>query len=695
MTRMSWFVACLLAICFAFEQSKSVGAEEQSKKVPPPFPYDLLEADLTAASRFCGPARTELVRRGLITDDPSLSGQWSNQGHVHVPSGSNVLLASNEQPSSEQAVSIRISDNAPQASQQHEAVAYATEQAHAGCFDGDPFPSAKKCQACHPGHYREWSVSSHAYAQLSPVFNAMSNRLIQANNGTLGDFCIRCHTPVGMALDEPIAMSNMDRHPAAREGVTCVVCHRINQNWGKGAGRIALVAGGLNAPIYGPTGNNVLAEVLANPDRYGVMKSDDDPATRGRTVHAEVVPFFALTTPSVCGSCHDVFAPNGFRLEDAFSEFKASPAARKKYQNCQDCHMGVSPGEASGYAFAPAAKVGNVSTPPRKRTNHMIAGPDYSIVHPGLFPHNPYAVREEHAAFADDLETGLATMREWLQFDYRAGWGTEKFERNRPDGYSFPVAWESQARRFRAADVLREQFDLLDEAAQARHQVLSAGYKLGDIVLDKAGHDGIRFRVNVFNGTDGHSVPTGFDAERLVFLRVTVWDRNGQLVFVSGDLDPNGDVRDSHSLYVHNGELPLDPQLFSLQTRFLTRNIRGGEREQIVPVPYSLDPLPYTRPETRPFTVLGRPIGARKQKQNIEVGGKRWAKYHIDRSQLTCNGPYSAQVDLVAGMVPVNLIHFIASAGFDYHMSAREVADAVVDGQMVLHSASSTFQIDE
>ena len=71
---------------------------------------------------------------------------------------------------------------------------------------------------------------------------------------------------------------------------------------------------------------------------------------------------------------------------------------------------------------------------------------------------------------------------------------------------------------------------------------------------------------------------TGFDAERLVFVRVTVVDRNGRLVFVSGDLDPNGDVRDSHSVFVHNGEIPIDRQLFSLQSRFVTRNIRGGER---------------------------------------------------------------------------------------------------------------------
>lgn len=663
-------------------------------RLPQPSQLRLPASAARNSSRVCNPAVEEMKRLGVTVPgkDPL------RQASAHHPPQITLSTSVANRPShaSGHPVTYRIGDvDPPGEPARPKVVDVAVNHAHAGCFDGDPFPSAKKCQSCHPGHYREWSVSPHAYAQLSPVFNAMSSKLIELNNGTFGDFCIRCHTPVGMALGEPIVISNIDRHPAAREGITCVVCHRINQNWGKGSGRQALVAGGLNAPIYGPIGNQILADVMMDPDRYGVLSAENDPAIRARSVHQEVIPFFALTTPATCGACHDVFAPNGFRLEDAFSEFKASPAARQKFQNCQDCHMGVSPGQASGYAFAPAAKVGNVVSPPRKRTNHMIIGPDYSIIHPGLFPHNPEAVREEHPAFQDEVETGLATMRQWLQFDHRAGWGTEAFERNVTEENSFPQAWQSQARRFRARDILNDQFQLLNEANRARHQVLSAGYKLGDIQLDKADRRGIQFRVKVFNGTDGHGVPTGFDAERLVFLRVSVWDRNGQLVFVSGDLDPNGDTRDSHSFYVHNGELPLDRQLFSLQTRFLTRNVRGGEREQILAVPYSLDPLPFVRPETRPFTVLGRPLGARKHKQNIEPNGERWARYSIKRSQLTCAGPYSARVELVAGMVPVNLIQEISSVGFDYNMSAREIADAVVAGHMVLQSSSTVFQVDE
>jgi hypothetical protein len=40
----------------------------------------------------------------------------------------------------------------------------------------------------------------------------------------------------------------------------------------------------------------------------------------------------------------------------------------------------------------------------------------------------------------------------------------------------------------------------------------------------------------------------------------------------------------------------------------------------------------------------------------------------------------------MAGMVPPNLIDEIKDVGFDYGMSPREVADAVVAGQIVVWS---------
>lgn len=572
---------------------------------------------------------------------------------------------------------------------QQTVINHAVDQAHAECFQSTPFPSAEACAKCHPQHYREWATSPHAYAQMSPVFNAMSSKLIKLTNGTLGDFCIRCHTPVGMALKEPIAMSNMDRAPAAREGVTCVVCHRVNQAWGKGAGRLALVSGDVNQAVYGPIGSRVLYDVLNNPDEYGVLTTRMNSGERAREIHYKSHRFFQLTTSGFCGSCHDVFAPNGFRLEDAFSEYKQSHSARECGQNCQDCHMGRIPGKPLGYDVAPAAVLGNRSTPPRKHTNHMMAGPDYPIIHRGLFPHNPKAILEERG----HDKIGLATMRDWLKFDDSGGWGTREFEERVSDRMVFPRPWDDQVMRIRARHILNEQYQSLAELHTQRRQVLRAAFSLSDICIDEANCENLRFSTTVGNAMPGHGVPTGFDAERLFFLRTMVFDPQGRPVFQSGDLDPNGDLRDSHSLYVHNGKLPLDRQLFSLQSLFITRNLRGGEREQVLNVPYSIDPLPYIRPATRPFTVLGRPPGARKHKKNLEVDGCRTAEYHMTGNQMCGPGVYTIRVQLIAGMVPVNLVHEIADVGFDYGMSAKNVADGIIDGHMILYERVKAVRV--
>lgn len=544
-------------------------------------------------------------------------------------------------------------------------------EAHSSLFLENRMPAASTCAKCHPRHYEQWSISQHAYAQLSPIYHTFQAALNKLTNNTNGDFCIRCHTPVGMNIDEPLFMNNMDRHPTSREGITCISCHRVDKKLGKISGRLPIIQGDVTQPVFGPLGNDNLMEVLKNAAE---LKITTDPNVRGRKIHSAVSQFKFLNASGFCGTCHDVTLVNGFRLEEAFSEYKSSPAA-KRGESCQDCHMGKIPGKASGYDHGPAAVVAGVETADRKLTDHRFVGPDYSVIHPGLFPHNP-----ELAEFA--------SMREWITFDYKAGWGTDEFEDELYDSgaeMEFPERWSDVDDRYEARELLEPQLERLEEMAEARKALLQLAYVLGDPIIQQANEKGIKFKIPVNNGTDGHNVPTGFIAERLVWLQVDVNDADGQLIYQSGDLDPNGDVRDLHSLYVHNGELPLDKDLFSLQSKFVTRNNRGGEREQILAVNYSPDPLPFLRPDVRPSILTGRILGARIHKKSIEPNGTRWGKYSIKRSQLTGKAPYTAHIRLKAAMVPVNLIAEIAHIGFDYNMSAQEVADGVVAGHQTLY----------
>lgn len=550
------------------------------------------------------------------------------------------------------------------------------EQAHEKLFSETRYPSAATCGTCHPKHYEEWSVSQHAYAQLSPVYMAINNFLNFSTSSSMGDFCLRCHNQVGANIGESPFISNLDRHPTSREGITCVVCHRTSKAYNKASGRVGLEEGDLLEPVYGPSGNKELGRVLED-DKYRVVTERDK---IGRKIHTEAKQFAAISTSTFCGSCHDVTLFNGFRLEEAFSEYRLSPAAARG-ESCQDCHMGKEQGVASGYETGPAAVVGGVATKPRKITNHLFAGPDYSIIHPGIFPHNSDAQK-------------MASLRQWLQFDYKAGWGTDAFEDKVPEGTTFPARWESVDDRYDARAILDEQFRRLAFARDKRLELLRNGYGLGKVVVEQQDKDGIEFKVQVKNLTDGHNVPTGFTGERVVWLEVTVTDRQGKVIFRSGDRDPNGDLRDLHSRYVHNGKLPRDKYLLSLQSKFVVQQGRGGEREAVIPIPYTVTALPIVRPSTLSLILTGEPPTERNHRMGIEPNGERWADYEVDGDALTGNGPYKAVIRLNAQMIPVNLIAAVERVGFDYNMSARELADAVVAGAEVLWQTEVTFDVD-
>ncbi len=244
--------------------------------------------------------------------------------------------------------------------------------------------------------------------------------------------------------------------------------------------------------------------------------------------------------------CHDVNLLNGFRLEEAFSQFKNSPA-NKRGETCQDCHMGKIPGIKSGYAFGPAAMVGDQPTPPRKLTDHRFAGPDYSIIHPGLFPFNVKAQQ-------------LATMREWLQFDYQARAGAQmRSRKKRRLITNSPPRWQSIDDRYDARAILDDQFAKLEEANLQRYQILRRGFQLHDFVLEQNDDRGIKFKIQVANGTDGHGAPTGFDGERANFLQVHGDGSAAAKSFSS----PATAIRTAtcammESAYVHDRKLPLD-----------------------------------------------------------------------------------------------------------------------------------------
>src|SRR5262249_49456494 len=338
--------------------------------------------------------------------------------------------------------------------------------AHPGDRRGDspPYPTAAQCGECHKQIYEEWSSSQHAYASISPMFHAFEQKFQHLTQGTVGTFCVRCHQQVGTQLGESRETPLWKMSQISREGVSCITCHRVQEQYGKVNGERRVEPGKIYDPVFGSGEKSVIKDILANKDTYSVKTSKDG---RGTDMHNGMMTNPQITKSEFCVSCHQVAVNLGIKLEIVWDQYRDSPAM-KAGVTCQDCHMGKVPGKPDGYATAPSAVVGGKEiNPGRKHANHRFIGPGYSIAHPGVFPHNKKA-----EAF---------TMKEWLEVDWRAGWGTNDFEDKVARGkikVDFPKRWADGLDREDARQIIDENLAKLDERYKLRRQVMENGTKI-------------------------------------------------------------------------------------------------------------------------------------------------------------------------------------------------------------------------
>ncbi|MEO9596168.1 multiheme c-type cytochrome, partial [Rhodopirellula bahusiensis] len=194
---------------------------------------------------------------------------------------------------------------------------------HEGLWTEECYPSAESCRACHPKHYDEWSVSSHAYASVSPMFQRFEQAMTELTEGTVGSFCMRCHSPVATQLEIPRTVSILDQPPVAREGVTCVSCHRINEHYGRSSnGDRRIEPGNIHAPV-GRGGNGTgLAAALANAEK-NKLKTHPGQKGTGQAIHNGSYFFEPLTKSDICASCHQVAVHPGISLEVVHAQYRS------------------------------------------------------------------------------------------------------------------------------------------------------------------------------------------------------------------------------------------------------------------------------------------------------------------------------------------------------------------------------------
>jgi len=282
--------------------------------------------------------------------------------------------------------------------------------------------------------------------------------------------------------------------------------HRLTEPLGKISGRIPALQGQITEPVYGPPPQHRIEKRRSPPKSWQRGR-----ASRAGKVHGELRPFFRITTSAFCGSCHDVTLFNGFRLEEAFSEYKHSPAVTQRRAVSGLPHgQGTGPParleRRSGFRadqlrVGPAAKGRGLRDRPRKLTQ----------------PHVRWARLFGPAAVAFPASPGRGQDEKEPIRPAAAAW--QPFASGRPS-ITRPAGAPMSSRAMcppappsAALDVGRRSPGgtedhhgnqaLLDEMSRNRLILQRNGYKLGDIVTQKSGPDGITFAVQLRNGTDG------------------------------------------------------------------------------------------------------------------------------------------------------------------------------------------------
>ncbi|SFV38764.1 multiheme c-type cytochrome [Hyphomicrobium facile] len=527
--------------------------------------------------------------------------------------------------------------------------------------DESLYPTAAQCGACHKQIYEEWSSSQHAYASISPMFHKFEQKFQSLTQGTVGTFCVRCHQQVGTQIGEAREAPLWERSQISREGVTCITCHRVKEQYGKVNGERRIEPGKIYEPVYGSGEKSVIKDVLANKDTYSVKTGADG---RGNDIHEGMITNDQITKSEFCVSCHQVAVNLGIKLEIVWDQYRDSPA-RKAGVSCQDCHMGKTPGKPDGYATAPSAIVGGKEVNPgRKHANHRFIGPGYSIAHPGIFPHNTKAQ--------------ATSIKDWLEFDWRAGWGSRKFEDKVAAGkikVDFPKRWADASDREDAREIIDENLKKLDERDKLRREVMENSSKVDGPYVQGTPRIGkeLAFSYKIKNVNTGHNLPSGsLGAQPQLWVNVALVDPDGKNIWESGYVDSNGDMADLHSLDVAAGRIDTDQMLVNFQTKFLTTNVKGTDREMYLPVNFDIDQLPHLRPPQIPTTVLNHPPLVRMENHSLAPLGEKVAKYSVPGKLIKKPGKYRLAFRMRSRAEPIYFMRFVgATRAMEQSMNER------------------------
>jgi PKD repeat protein len=228
-------------------------------------------------------------------------------------------------------------------------------------FNTTHFSGSANCATCHDGLrdnnnrdvsiQKDWSGSMMANATRDPLWKAkVASEL--ARNGHLADVindkCSVCHAPMANyeANRDGVTFSILGSgglvdpanpyHDAAMDGVSCTLCHQIEDD-----------------PTLGqPASASGHYKINPNQDAYGQFIAQTNPML----MNSGYTPTFSahISESKLCATCHDLKTPfvdelgnlmsttpdTDFAEQMVYTEWENSDYAQPAtLQSCQDCHM--------------------------------------------------------------------------------------------------------------------------------------------------------------------------------------------------------------------------------------------------------------------------------------------------------------------------------------------------------------------
>lgn len=229
-------------------------------------------------------------------------------------------------------------------------------------------PSAEFCGQCHIQEFKEWVSSIHSVSGPDLIYELTADLNVDAHKSRQGvekgRWCESCHEPLPVLMGEVTPIQAVGPSDAAKEGVTCIVCHT--------AVKAEPLAGNAALTLDLNHLNDYLdpALIMAAPAEHArQMQAKSHNPLMGRS--------------ELCGACHTEIRPtvvNGdepMHLQETFDEWRRSPYAKMDI-HCQDCHMHPNPADY----VAELKRTGQ--KPARPEVSHRFVGLNYLLTESDL-----------------------------------------------------------------------------------------------------------------------------------------------------------------------------------------------------------------------------------------------------------------------------------------------------------------------